>query len=196
MTFIEYHVAKHRDVSSFPMEIWIFSRICERTSAFYERQPRENGDALRLELLTQPSSAILADATASETVECSELRAGVSCLSFLPLHLPSPFVFLFASFPVRSISPRRLSRAALAVSISHTHPLVPRYIDLSLRLSPSSSTATFFRPHLLRFAPAPSLSGSHYLLITSYLVTCYPFARRSILLRANRMHASVLTRTF
>lgn len=190
------------------MEIWIFARICERAPLFTSDnraggKRRRRSSALRPGLLTQPSCAILADETAaSETVECPELRAGVSCLSFLPLHLPSPSVFLLSPpFQSRSLGSTAPSFSrALAVSISHTHPLVPRRIDLSLReLSlPRPRRAFFFSPPLLllRFASAPSLSGSHYLLITSYLVTCYPFARRSILLRANRVHASVLTRTF
>jgi len=133
MTFIEYHVAKNRDVSSFPIEIWIFPRICERTSTFYERQRRVATliSTLRPELLTQPSSAILTDETASETVECSKLQAGVSCspVSRIPALTPSisvrlPLRLLSRSFnftaPYRSLARTRWS---LATSISHSNSL-------------------------------------------------------------------------
>lgn len=87
---------------------------------------------------------------------------------------------------------------SLTLSLARAHirnPLYPRYIDLSFwnSLSLSICQSRLLRPRraFFRHSPStfrletPSLSGSHYLLITSYLVTCYPFARRSILLRAS-----------
>jgi len=114
------------------------------------------------------------DETASETVECLELRAGVSSrsCSYTFHHRSSSFSPSFPPF-VQFHHAILLARSR-RIDLSHA-PTVPRYIDLS---SSSSSTSAFLPP-LLRFASAPSLSGSHYLLITSYLVTCYPFARRS-----------------
>lgn len=82
--------------------------------------------ALRPGLLTQLSGAILADETASETVECPELRAGISCLSFLPLHLPSPFLrsSTLSSFPDPFNSAAAVLLARLSpLSISHSGSL-------------------------------------------------------------------------
>lgn len=144
---------------------------------FYERRAareRRRSSALRPGLLTQPSSAILADETAS--VECPELRAGVSCLSFLPLHLPSPSVFLSSpSFPP-SFNSVFLARSR-RIDLSHALA-VPRYIDLSLRPFPS-------RPRRALFFAAPSFSVAPRLplflvVITSLLLVISLRAIRSL----------------
>lgn len=123
-----------------------------------------------------------------------------------PRHLLSLFViFLFIILP--SILSFAMS-FFLSRARTPPNPLYSPYIDLSfwnfLSLSLFICLSRLLRPRraffaipLLHFASTSSLSGSHYLLITSYLVTCYPFAWRSILFTGfNRVHASVLTRTF
>lgn len=103
--------------------------------------------------------------------------------SFLSLYLSSSSSF--SSSPVRSLH-RAISltlvRTALNRSLVRTRSSL-RYIDLRLSLClslspslPSTSSSTRFFHCPPSFPPASSLSGSHYLLITSYLVTCYPSA--------------------
>lgn len=163
-------------------------RIRERASPlFYERQSRDNA---RFDVAVG-----IVDSTVVR--DFSERKRRLSVRSYERASPASRRSFAFIpSISVR-LRPRLLSRSFdSTAAVFFARALAT--IDLSLRLFlPRPRRAFFFSPPLLlRLASAPSLSGSHYLLITSYLVTCYPFARRSILLRANRVHASMLTRTF
>lgn len=183
-----------------------FRSYLRKGAAFYERQPRggETTPTLVGAAAGIVDSTVVRDFSGRNRCLGDSRVSGVTSrrlLSLVPALTPSISVRLppLAPFPVvRSVPPRRLSRALSPYrSLTRTRWSLATSISHSVSSLPRPRRAFFFSPPLpLRFASAPSLSGSHYLLITSYLVTCYPFARRSILLRANRVHASVLTRTF